>query len=190
MLNSTSVIYVLRARIFRKEVGNLSSQGFSHQRREGILSAVSAGVFFVLIGSLFIIHPNLYDNLVSFFSDFKVAAAFGTNNIMLPIPINVASHVSVYTAAEQFSLAWGVFLVAAIVVRFAVNTSTRRKAQNISDIIFWFGTAYLIQTWLIDQAKWFEFWALTIILVGISLVGRAIYLALASATRHQNVKTQ
>lgn len=190
MLNSTSVIYVFRARIFRKEVSYLSSQGFSQQRREGILSAVSVGVFFVLIGSLFIIHPNLYDNLVSFFSNFKVVPAFGTNNIMLPIPKNVGSHATVYTAAEQFSLAWGVFLVAAIVIRFAVKTPTRRKAQNISDIIFWFGTAYLIQTWLIDQARWFEFWALIIILAGISLMARAIYLGLASATRHQNVKTQ
>lgn len=168
----------------------MSSQGFSHLHREGILSAVSAGVFFVLIGSLFIVHPNLYDNLVSFFSDFTTAPAFGTNNVTLPIPKDVALHVSVYTAAEQFSLAWGVFLVAAIVVRFAVNTPTRRKARNISDIIFWFGTAYLIQTWLINQAKWFEFWALTIILIGISLMARAIYLALASATSHQNVKTR
>jgi hypothetical protein len=189
MLNSISVKYALRARIFRKEGDHLNSPRFPHQHREGILSAISAGVFFVLIGSLFVIHPNLYDNLVSFFSDFQVAAAFGTNNVMLPIPIDVASHVSVYTAAQQFSLAWGVFLVAAIVVRFALNTPTRRKAQNISDIIFWFGTTYLIQTWLIDQAKWFEFWALTIILIGISLVARAIYLALASAIRHQNVKT-
>jgi hypothetical protein len=186
MLNSTNVIYAPRARIPRKEACYLSSQWFPHQHREGILSAVSAGVFFVLIGSLFIIHPNLYDNLVSFFSNFTTAPAFGTNNFMLPIPINVGSHVSVsvYTAAEQFSLAWGVFLVAAIVVRFALNTPTRRKAQNISDIVFWFGTAYLIQTWLINQAKWFEFWALTIILIGIALVARAIYLALASATRH------
>lgn len=189
MLNSINVIYAPRGRIPRKEAGYLSSQWFPHQHREGILSAVSAGIFFVLIGSLFIIHPNLYDNLVSFFSDFKAAPAFGTSNFMLPTPIDVGSHVSVYTAAEQFSLAWGVFLVAAIVVRFAVNTPIRRKAQNISDIVFWFGTAYLIQTWLINQAKWFEFWALTIILIGISLVARAIYLALASATRHQYVKT-
>ena len=151
---------------------------------EGILSAVSAGVFLFLVGSLFIIHPNLYNDLVTFFSNFTTASAFGSTNVILPIPIDVGAHVAVYTAVMQFSLAWGVFLAAMVVVRFAANASTRRKARNVSDIVFWFGTAYLIQTWLINQHKWFQFWALIIILLGFSLLIRAIYLAAASAIRH------
>ena len=167
----------------------LSSQGNSNRTRtgihEGVLSAISAGVFLFLIGILFIIHPDLYDNLVSFFSNFTTASAFGNNSILLPIPVNVGLHIGVYRAAMQFSLAWGVYLAAALVARFAVNSPVTRKAQNVSDIIFWFGAAYLVQTWLIDQHKWFEYWALIITLAGVSLVVRAIYLGIASAVRHQ-----
>jgi hypothetical protein len=96
---------------------------------------------------------------------------------MFPAPEHVAQHLEVYSAVEQFSLGWGVFLVAMLVVRFAIGSPNRRKAENLSDIIFWFGAAYLIQTWLINNAKWFEFWATILIVLGVSLIVRAIYLA-------------
>ena len=161
----------------------LSSQKVPNRRRDGILSAVTAGAFLVLVGSMFIIHPNLIDKIVNFFNDIKLVSILDQNNIMLPAPASVALHVDVYSAVQQFSIAWGVFLVAMLVVRFAVNSPTGKKAENISDIIFWFGAAYLIQTWLINSAKWFEFWAMILILLGISLIVRAAYLAAAGSMR-------
>lgn len=154
-----------------------------HRRRDGILGAISAGAFLVIVGLMFIIHPNLIDKVINFFNDIKLVSILNQNNIMLPAPASVALHVDVYSAVEQFSLAWGVFLAAMLVARFAVNSPTRRKAENISDIIFWFGTAYLIQTWLIDSSKWFEFWAMILILLGTSLIVRAVYLAAAGLAR-------
>jgi len=161
----------------------LSAQKVPNRRRDGILSAVTAGAFLVLVGSMFIIHPNLIDKIVNFFNDIKLVNVLGQNNVMLPAPAGVALHVDVYSAVQQFSIAWGVFLVAMLVVRFAVNSPTGKKAENISDIIFWFGAAYLIQTWLINSAKWFEFWAMILILLGISLIVRAAYLAAAGSMR-------
>jgi len=134
---------------------------------------------------MFIIHPNLIDKIVNFFNDFRWVDVVSPNNVMLPTPVHIAQHVDVYTAVQQFSIAWGVFLVAMLVVRFAVNSPTRRKAENVSDIIFWFGTAYLIQTWLINDTRWFEFWAMIIIVLGISLIIRAAYLAAAGLTHKQ-----
>ena len=154
----------------------MSSQVLSHRHREGILSAVSAGVFLVLIGLLFILTPGLVDKFGTFFKDIKLNVT-SVENVMLPAPEHVAQHLEVYSAVEQFSLGWGVFLVAMLVVRFAIGSPNRRKAENLSDIIFWFGAAYLIQTWLINNAKWFEFWATILIVLGVSLVVRAIYLA-------------
>ena len=161
----------------------MSAQKVPNRRRDGILSAVSAGAFLVVVGSLFIIHPNLIDKIVNFFNDFKLVNVLGQNNVMLPAPASVALHVDVYSVLQQFSIAWGVFFVAMLVVRFAVNSPTGKKAENISDIIFWFGAAYLIQTWLINSAKWFEFWAMILILLGISLIVRAAYLAAAGSMR-------
>jgi hypothetical protein len=160
-----------------EEANCLSSQRIPHGHRDGILGAITAGAFLVLVGSMFIIHPNLIDKVIDFFNDIKLVNILDNNSIMLPAPANVALHVDVYSAVEQFSLAWGVFLVAMLVIRFAVSSPTRRRAENISDVIFWFGTAYLIQTWLIDSAKWFEFWAMILILLGVSLIVRAVYLA-------------
>jgi ABC-type Na+ efflux pump permease subunit len=150
-----------------------------HGRRDGILGAITAGAFLVLVGSMFIIHTNLVDKIINFFNDIKLVSITNNNSVMFPAPANVALHVDVYSTVEQFSLVWGVFLVAMLVIRFGVNSSTRRKAQNISDIVFWFGAAYLIQMLLVDSSKWFEFWAMILILAGISLIFRAVYLAAA-----------
>jgi hypothetical protein len=160
------------------------SEGFSRRNREGLLSAISAGFFLVLVGFIFIVTPNLYDKIVSFFQDLTLVNVGSLpNNIMLPQPSTIAQHVTVYTAVEQFGLVWGVFLVATLAIRFLVSSPMRRRAENLSDIVFWFGTAYLIQTWLIGQSRWFEFWALILMLLGISLIVRAVFLAAASATR-------
>ncbi len=161
----------------------MSVQRAPSRRRDGILSAVSAGGFLVIVGSMFIIHPNLIDRIIDFFNDINLVSVVDQSNIVLPSPARVALHVDVYSAVLQFSIAWGVFLVAMLVVRFAVNSPTHRKAENVSDIIFWFGTAYLIQIWLLNSAKWFEFWAMILILVGISLIVRAAYLAAAGSMR-------
>jgi hypothetical protein len=172
----------------------LNSTIFSRRRREGLLSAVSVGFFLVLIGLLFVIKPNLYNDTVTFFSNFNATSAVPNTQIQLPAPdpqpskTNSTVHeanLSVYSAVQQFSVGWGIFLVALLVIRFASGSSWNRKARNISDIIFWFGMAYLVQTWLIDATSnntyqalnWFEFWSMVIALLGISLIVRAICLA-------------
>lgn len=131
---------------------------------------------------LFVINTNLVDAIVNFFNNF-VTVNVSTWNVMLPAPSNVEAHLVVYRAAEQFSLVWGVFLAAMLVIRFATESRTSKKAENIGDIVFWFGAAYMVQTWLIDKSKWFEFWAWIITLLGISLVARAIALAAARAIK-------
>jgi hypothetical protein len=163
--------------------------GFSRRHREGLLSAVSAGFFLVLIGLLFVIKPNLYNDTATFFNNFNVTTAVPNTQIQLPAPKSNSTayyaNLAVYSAVQQFSLAWGIFLIALLVIRFAFDSSWRRKAENISHIAFWFGMVYLVQTWLINptnsntyQAKtWFEFWSMVIVLLGISLIVRAVCLA-------------
>jgi len=136
----------------------------------------------MLIGLLFVINTNLVDEITNFFKDI-VTVNVSTWNVMLPKPADVGAHMVVYRAAEQFSLVWGVFLAAMLVIRFATESRIRKKAENIGDIVFWFGAAYMVQTWLIDKTKWFEFWAWIIMVLGISLITRAIVLAVARAIK-------
>ncbi len=152
------------------------------------MSAISVGFFFVLVGIIFIITPNLVDKIVNFLEDITfVNIAHLPSNIFLPQPATVNAHTAVYTSVQQFSMVWGVFLAAMLVIRFAAGSPMRNKAENLGDIVFWFGTAYLIQTWLIGRSaralEWFEFWALILVLLGISLIVRAVFLAAAYAVK-------
>ena len=167
---------------------NQVSKGYSRGHHQGILSAVSVGFFLILIGALFITNPNLFDNVVKFLSNFKITQV-GTTDIYVPAPENLRDYIDVYLAARQFSLVWGVFLIGMAGARFILGSHVRRKAENIGDIVFWLGATYLIQTFLvaptqtllIDATKWFEFWATIIVLVGVSLIARAIFLLVARA---------
>ena len=171
----------------------MSSERSSRRPKEGLLSAVSVGFFLVLIGMLFVIGPNLYSNIITFFSNFNVTSPVPHMDISLPAPDLTRAatnstvreaNLAVFSAAMQFSVAWGVFLVALLAMRFAAYSPTHKKVENLSDMVFWFGAAYLIQTWLVQETsararetKWFEFWAMILVLLGVSLVVRAVLLA-------------
>jgi hypothetical protein len=162
-----------------------------HQgHHEGMLSAVSFGFFLILIGILFMSTPNLADSVVKFISHFQTAQVRNTN-IYIPAPelVGDQSALDTYLAARQFSIVWGVFLIAMLGARFIFESPLRRKAGNLGDIVFWLGATYLIQIFLvaptqafpqtIDVAKWFDFWAAIVMLMGVSLIARAIFLAAA-----------
>ncbi len=164
------------------------------EHHEGLLTAVSVGFFLILIGSLFIITPNLFNKVVDFLSHFT-SRQIRTTNIYAPVPENFSAHLDVYTAARLFSLVWGVFLIAMLAVRFILGSSLRQKAENLGGVVFWLGAAYLIQTYLVQPAQasgltatdyvrdWFEFWALIVALIGVSFIARGIFLAVERAAR-------
>jgi hypothetical protein len=153
-----------------------------------MLSAVSVGFFLILIGVLFISTTNLADSVVTFVSHFQTPQV-GNTNIYIPAPEHLEDYVDIYLAARQFSIVWGVFLIAMLGARFIFESPLRRKAENLGDIVFWLGATYLIQIFLvaptqtfpqtIDVTKWFDFWAAIVMLIGVSLIARAIFLAAA-----------
>lgn len=147
------------------------------------------GFFLILVGILFISTLSLADNVITFLSHFQTAQV-GSTNIYIPAPEHLGDYIDIYLAARQFSLVWGVFLIAMLGARFLFDSPLRRKAENLGDIVFWLGTVYLVQTFLvqttqatpqtIDVTKWFQFWAAIIMVIGISLIARAIFLAAAN----------
>lgn len=156
---------------------------FQPRYREGLLSAISAGFFFILIGVIFVTTPNLFDNILAFFSDFDIVNVPNTV-IHLPAPkyppTSPSANSAVYSAAWQFSLVWSFFQIVFVMLRFIAGSPWGKKAETASNVVFWFGTSYLIRTLLNETATtttWFVFWAEIIMLIGVSLIVRAFILA-------------
>jgi len=169
------------------------SEGVSHRYREGLFSAISAGFFFVLVGTIFVITPNLFDRIIAFFRDFDLVPV-PKIGIYLPAPSQPLTHSVMYLAVEQFSYVWGLFQIVILALRFVVRSPVSKDAETVSNIVFWLGTGYLTRTFLIEttrlplplpteMTRWFVFWSAIIMLIGVSLIIRAIVLA-AVPTRH------
>jgi hypothetical protein len=160
--------------------------------REGLFSALSAGAFFLLVGALFLITPNLFDKIQTFFTDFTLKEPIPhLTNVFVPVPEHLEQHTTVYFAAWQFSVVWGVFQVIILALRFAAGSPVSKKAKTAGNVVFWLGAAYLIDVLFnrplligskafIDSKaleNWFVFWAAIIMLIGVSLIVRAVILA-------------
>ena len=156
--------------------------------REGVFSAISVGVFFVLVGMIFVTRPGLYSGLQNFFNTSAwTNRTISNTTITVPVPLDPGAHTEVYNAVLEFCLAWGFFQILILAFRFIVPSPRRRTAATISSVVFWFGAAYLINTYLNAtttitditqrQNNWFIFWAAIIVLLGVVLIVRAIALA-------------
>jgi hypothetical protein len=153
----------------------------AQEHADSLLGAITAGAFLVLVGMLFVTTPNLFGKIVDFVKDFGITEVpnFGNINISLPAPIHPSAHAVVYQTAETFSIVWGIILIGILVLRYVFHASVRAKVDNSGGIVFWLGSGYLIGTMLnstMNLQTWFVFWAEIIILIGVSLVVRAIVL--------------
>ena len=161
---------------------NENTKRHTHHR-EGVISAVSAGCFLILIGFIFATSLNV-GNVTRFLENIDAIQVAHTG-IYLPAPRNPSAHTVLYSAVELFSLIWAFFEIAFLGLRFAFNATPGRKAENAGNIVFWFGTYYLIGKYLVNisvitgeaHTSWFSFWAILIALIGVTLIVRAIVLA-------------
>jgi hypothetical protein len=150
------------------------------RHREGYFTAISAGFFFILVGTLFVTTPNLYSAIVDFINSFETVPVPGLKNVLIPAPASPNTHLTVYTAVGQFSLIWGLFQIFILALRFVGHSTLHKKAETASHAVFWLGANYLIGTYLneaLTLTTWFAFWATIIMLIGVSIIVRAIVLA-------------
>jgi len=156
--------------------------------RENVLSAISVGAFLILLGVIFVSTPGLIDRVISLSEPdvFGIVRVPGTD-VSLPAPLILSAHRAVYSAARMFSLSWGFFLIAFTVARFVLKSSLAKKAETASDVVFWFGAAYLIQVQLLDKVPtyrdWFAFWAALVMVIGTSLIVRGLLLMIFGVRR-------
>jgi hypothetical protein len=143
---------------------------------EGFFTAVSAGFFFLLVGVIFIITPNLFNAAVDFLQNLELARVPNTD-IFLPQPTNLASNLTVYQAVGQIAIVVCAFQLFMIALRFVFHSSMNKRAETVGNLVYWAGAAFLVQTYLVDSMQWFVYWALLIIVVGVSLIARAAVMA-------------
>lgn len=149
------------------------------RRLEGVLGAISAGVFLLLLGGIVVATPNLIDAIRDFSLDFR-NVGIAPNLFLLAPRFN---HPKVYTAVEQFCLAYGFFQVIILVLRLGARSLIDGVARNIQSIVFWLGAGLITSRILIEPAgltiseRWFVFWSAIIMLAGLSLIIRGVILA-------------
>jgi hypothetical protein len=152
----------------------------THKIGENLISAISAGVVFILIGVVFVLAQpsNLWDSIVTFLSSFTLRSVPGTG-IPLPAPANPAAHAVLYTAAFQFHIGLGILQVILVAIRLTMGSPIGKTAETIGNVVKWFGGAYLITSYLNSTttlSRWFMFWAGILIILGLSLIVRGLVL--------------
>lgn len=150
---------------------------------ESIITAISIGFFLVIVGIIFVITPNLFGEIVDLAKNFELTKVVQNSDLMLPGPASPSGFSVVYVAAAQFSFAMGLFQIVVLALRFFASSPLGKRAETVGNLVFWLGTGFLIQAFLLETpARWFVFWSTIIMLVGVSLIARAGAMAVARLT--------
>ncbi len=147
---------------------------------EPIISAVAVGAVFILIGLVFVLAlpNNLWDKTIGFFSNLTPRDVPGTS-ITLIAPANPGSHAVFYNAVFQFSLGIAFLQVVILALRFGLGSRASRIAETIGNLVFWVGASYSEHVYLnasTSLVAWYSFWAVLIIVVGLSIIARVLVL--------------
>ena len=147
---------------------------------ESIISAISVGAVFILIGMVFVLaQPNsFWDSLMAFISNITWRSVSGLI-ISLPTPTNPAAHAVLYTAAFQFCIGLGILQILLLLIRLMIQSSISKTAETFGSLVYWFGASYMVTTYLNNTTtvnEWFMFWAGILIVLGFSLIARAFVL--------------
>lgn len=135
---------------------------------------ISFGAFLIILAVIYLTTPNIGQEIKSFVLDFQLVKVF--ENFWWFEPVH--AHPVLYTAAEHFCYAFGVVQLGILGLRFAKGSSIHGKAQTFSGIISWLGAGFLLSLLIQETLAWSSFIAGLVILVGISILARALVVGL------------
>jgi hypothetical protein len=136
---------------------------------------ISFGAFLIIIAVIYLRTPGLMSDIRAFVTDFHLVEVYQNFQWFVPS----TNHPMLYAAAEQFCFAFGLVQILILGLEFAGRSSTHRKAETFSSVVFWLGAAYVLRLLSQGALSWLSFIAGLIILVGISIVARALVLVFA-----------
>jgi hypothetical protein len=146
----------------------------SRDGREKWIGLLSFGFFIMLFALFFIIVPNYYAEVSDFFGDFKLQEV--AHNLFLPAPVH--PHPVVYETVMRFCIVFGFFQVFILALRFYFRSSVRKMAETTSNIVTWFGAAYMFNLLFSASVEWFPFIGGLIAVLGFSLIARSLVILL------------
>jgi len=147
-----------------------------HEERD-ILGLASFGFFLLLIGIIWIITPNLHQEVVDFFKDFTRTEEIFPN-VFLPAPEHLERHTEVFTALARFCFVFGLFQIVILVLRFFFRDPLNRMAGTFSGMVFWLGAGFVSNLLAAKTIGWFGFLGWLIVLIGLALVVRSLLVLL------------
>jgi hypothetical protein len=150
-----------------------------HERRheeQDKFSLASFGFFLLLIGAIWVITPNIFQEVVDFFKDFTLKEIF--LNIPFPSPEHTYWHIAVYTAIARFCFAFGLFQIVILVLRVFFRDPVDKAAGTFSGIVFWLGIGFVSNLLAARTIEWFGFIGLFIVFIGLSIVVRSLLVLL------------
>lgn len=156
---------------------NPKRRHLNKKRDHPLITAVAFGGFFILIGLVLALNPNIFQEISAFFNNFTMAKyPFSGGSISLLAPADPAAHSTLYAALIQFDIGIGILQVILLALRVLFHSNVGRLAETVGNIVFWFGAAFLVNTFLLGGTLqgWFQYWSALIVLVGVSLVARAM----------------
>ena len=145
-----------------------------HERQHekpDILGLASAGFFFLLIGAIWVITPNLPQKVIDFFKDFELEGEIFPN-VFLPVPKDL--HPVVYTALARFCFVFGIFQIFILFLRIVFTEPVDKLAGTFSGIIFWLGAGFVANMLSAETIKWLVFLGWIVVLIGVTLVIRSL----------------
>jgi hypothetical protein len=162
---------------------NQTERAFEH-RRDGFISALAFGGFLVIVGVVLVLNHNLWQQITAFFNNLTTKTvpfpSNSTSNLALPAPADPASHSALYKSVMQFDVGMGILQILILVFRLQTHSMIGRVAGTMGNLVFWIGAALLVNKFLLagTLSSWFEYWAAIIVLIGASIIARAlVYIA-------------
>jgi hypothetical protein len=146
--------------------------------REGLISAISVGAVFILIGVIYINTPDLWGKIGDFLGSFTSTTVANTG-LTLPAPQVPAAHAVLYGAVFQFSLGISILTILLLALRLLLHSPIGKTAETVGNLVFWLGASYLVTTYLnsaTNISTWFVFWASVLMIGGLSLIARGFVL--------------
>ncbi|WP_455367194.1 hypothetical protein [[Eubacterium] cellulosolvens] len=130
------------------------------------LDLVTFGFFLVLAGIIFLITPNLLENIYAFLRDldFKEAITY----VYLPAP--QGTHTILFTAISRFTFYFALVHLFILAARYFFRSPKDKIAGTVSGLVFWFGATWILNKYIEADIVWFRFLGYLIALVGISVV--------------------